>query len=270
MKQTDKLVAIIAAGIITAILLVPWLRGRFQQTGDDKLEIDIVPPFQFKRTDKRLADRILEAINRMGAVGNDAEEKYQKSLKELKPHATNVVEAIGEELKLVPTTQYLDRWSLIQLLADLQDPASLPLLDTILSSKMPTELYKDPHARSSLRQETINLTTAVEAITRIASEHNRQATELLLKHTAHESLSVRRASVQGYLLYGGGEAREKLLKHLPQQDHYLLDIRKMDIQDVPPIRVKASEIPSRPDKAISDRKKTATDVPVVPPLRDNR
>jgi hypothetical protein len=228
--------------------------------GSDKLKLDITSPFKFQDVAELLTIRILDAINRMGAVGDEAEEKYQNAIKAIRPESAAVVRAIGEELKVVPPSRYLDRWSLIQLTAELRDPCSLPLLDTILSSKMPEEQFKDPHARSSLRQETINLTTAVEAISRIASDGNAKALELLLKHTAHESLSVRRACVQEYFAHGGKDAGKKLLEVLPQRDHYLLRIKKIDVKEVPPIRVIESEIPS-------SNKQAATDVPRVPPRR---
>jgi hypothetical protein len=264
MNYVIQLVLIIAVIVLALFMLLLWLRTRPHKVVDDKgdkLQSDAVPCFQFKGLDESLTARVLEAINRMGAVGDNAEENYQISLKALQPDSKTVVQAIGEELKVVPTSRYLDRWSLIQLLAELRDPASLPLLDNILSKQMPAEIFKDPHSRSSLRQETINLTTAVEAITRIASEGNTNALESLLKHAAHESLSVRRACVQGYSAHGGKDARKSLLEALPQRDHYLLDIRKTDIEKVPQIRVVASEIPTK-------RTKTVTDVPRVPPRRD--
>ncbi|MFC1564245.1 hypothetical protein ACFL6G_04875 [candidate division KSB1 bacterium] len=263
MNNLIQLVLIIAVIILALFLRVLWLRVRPKQTpNDDKLTFDVVPAFQFNGLDESLAGQVREAINRMGGAGLNAEEKYQVSLKALQPDSTVVINAIGDELDIIPTSRYLDRWSLIQLIAELQNPESLTLLGKILSKPMPVEKFKDPHKRSSLREETIILTTAVEAITRIASKGNTSALDLLLKFTGHKSLSVRRASVQGYYTHFGEGAREKLLEVLPQSDHYLLEIRKTNIENISPIRVKVSDIPFRTDKDVTN------DVPRFVPKRD--
>lgn len=268
MNSTVQLILIIAVLLLAVLLLILWFRVASQhpreekKEPDDNLAISVNPTFQFTGIEISLANKINEAINKMGAMGNDAEVNYQASLKALLPESKQVVHAIGEELNVVGKARFLDRWSLIQLLAELQDPTSLPLLDGILSEKMPLEQFKDPHNRSSLRQETINLTTAVEAINRMAAKGNGHALELLLRHASHESLSVRRACVQGYATYAGEKAREKLLEILPKNDHYLLDIQRRNIEEMSPIQVKDSDIPSREEKPFSN------DIPRVPPLRD--
>jgi hypothetical protein len=201
----------------------------------DSLDIRVTPhPLGFKgSSDNPLNEQIVEAINRMGGTGADAEANYQAVVNALRSEAKEVVSIVAEEYRSLPRNQYLDRWSLVQLLVELRDPISLTMLDEILSSQIPPEESKDPHSFSTVGQEIMVRTTAVEAVTRIAADGSPQALELLLKHSRHNNFSVKRVSIQGYLAHGGKDAREALSKILPPDDQYILDIRRTDIRDVP-------------------------------------
>lgn len=202
---------------------------------DDSLKIEVKPhPFSFKHNpDNPLNERIVKAINMMGGVGNDAEANYQAALDTLRKQSSEVVRIVAAEYKDLPEDQYLDRWSLIQLLAELKAPSSLPILDDILSSQLPPEQSKNPHSFSTVGEEIVIRTTAVEAVTRIAADKNKKALEVMLKHAQHKNFSVKRASIQGYLAYGGKDARKVLVKVLPKKDQSILDIRRMDVREVP-------------------------------------
>jgi HEAT repeat protein len=151
----------------------------------------------------------------------------------------------------LPAHRYLDRWSLVQLVTSLEDPASLTFLDEILSSALPPEESKKPATYSTVGQEVIIRTTAIEAVDRLAAGGDTQALEVLLKHTRHHNFSVKRAAIQSYLAQGGKHARQALLKALPVKDHHILDIRRADVHEVPQPKVEArsgrdpNELPPR-------------------------
>jgi hypothetical protein len=199
---------------------------------DDSIKVEAKGhPFSFKSSpDSRLNEQIVEAINRMGGVGGDAETHYQAALESLRGNSKKVVRIVAREYNHLPIHQYLDRWSLVHLLAELKDPSSLPILDEILSSKVPPEQSRDPHSFSTSGEEVMIRTSAVEAVTRMASK-NKQALQILLKHVQHKNLSVKRASIQGYLEHGGKNARTQLAKVLPKKERYILDIRRMDVRE---------------------------------------
>ena len=249
-NTTFQLLMIIALVLLTLLILILWFRTKpkkdqliEEERPGDGLSLTTTPAFQFNGVDAALSEKLRDVINKMGGVGDDAERNYQEALTAIRPNATETINAIEGELEALPTERYLDRWSLIQLLAELKDPASLSLLDKILSKPMPKELYADPHKRSSLREETINLTTAVDAVTRIAANDNQDSLQLLFKHAQHESLSVRRASIQGFIEFGGQDALGKLREILPKNDHYLLDIKRTDIRKIKPIQITDEEVP---------------------------
>jgi len=202
---------------------------------DDRLEVKIMAsPFRFERSvDAELAGRITEAINRMGGAGENAEACYQQALDALARRAKEVTSAVAEELDRLEESSYLDRWALVQLLAELKHESALEALDRLLASKIPDERSSDPHSFTTAGEEVMIRTSAVEAVTRIAADGSERARELLLRHAAHENFSVKRAAIQGFLAHGGEGAREVLLKHLPERDHFILGIQRVDVRQVP-------------------------------------
>lgn len=202
---------------------------------DDRLEVKTMgSPFRFERSvDAELAGRITEAINRMGGAGEQAEACYQQALDGLARRAKEVVKALAEEMDRLEESGYLDRWSLVQLMAEMKHESALEALDRLLASKIPDERSSDPHSFTSVGEEVMIRTSAVEAATRIAADGSERARELLLRHASHENFSVKRAAIQGYLAHGGEGAREVLLKQLPERDHFILGIQRVDVRQVP-------------------------------------
>lgn len=202
---------------------------------DDRLELNTVAsPFRFERSvDAELAGRITEAVNRMGGAGEFAEACYQQALDALARRAKEVTKALAEELDRLEESSYLDRWALVQLMAELKHESALEALDRLLASRVPDERSSDPHSFTTAGEEVMIRTSAVEAATRIAADGSERARELLLRHAAHENFSVKRAAIQGYLAHGGEGAREVLQKRLPERDQFILGIQRVDVRQVP-------------------------------------
>jgi HEAT repeat protein len=198
----------------------------------DALTVNVIAsPFKFKGLDKE-EELIKEAINRMGSVGDNAEAEYQASLNKLRPLAKKIVPLIAEAYQNLPEKQYIDRWSLVQLLLELREPSSLSVLDEIVSSPIPPERSKSPVGISTRGEETMIRTTAIEAIAQIAAGGDRDATEMLLKHVKDESFSVKQAAIQAYRSLGREDTQKVLLKSLPEKDHPLLSIQRKDVWEV--------------------------------------
>lgn len=203
--------------------------------GDDNLEVESIDhPFSFDDDPENVIHRrILTAINLMGAGGPNAEDRYQSALDQLFRESDEVLKVIREEYDYLSEDQYLDRWALVQLTVELADPQALDFLDEILSSEIPSERSEEPHLTTTVGEEVMIRTTAVEALTRIAARDNEEALDLLRKHAHHDDFSVKRACVQGYLEHSGDDARRELLQELPERDHNLLDIKQVDVREVP-------------------------------------
>lgn len=201
----------------------------------DALTIQIVPHlFQFERSvAPELASRLVDAINLMGGVGEAAEACYQRALDGLARQAKDAVKALAEEYQRLPTSQYLDRWALLQLMVELRHEASLEFVDRLLAGVLPEEQSADPEHASTSAEEIMIRTTAVDVLDHLAADGSASARDLLLRHATHENFSIKRAAIQGYLAHGGEGARERLQKHLPQRDHFILDIHRLDVRQVP-------------------------------------
>ena len=218
------------------------------RASEDRLGVEIVShPFKFESSrDRELNSKIVEAISRMGGAGPRAEEEYQQSIQGLRALAEKVVPVIVDEYKVLSETHYLDRWSLVQLLGELEHPSALPALDEIVGSPLPDEKSKVVHEYSTRAKELMIRTTAIEAIKRIAGQKDEKAKELLLKQTQHTEFSVRRAAIQSYLEVGGSDAGEKLGEMLPDEDRWLLQIRRTDVRGVPqPVMFDSTAPPKR-------------------------
>jgi HEAT repeat protein len=183
--------------------------------------------------------RVRAAISQMSASGDDAEARYQATLNELKSDPKAAVAAMYEIYKLTSEDQYVDRWSQIHLLSELRESAALPVFNAILSTPIPPEKMPGMVTHSTVGEEVMIRTTAIEGIVGLARQGDQEAAAMLRKHVQHDSFSVRRAAIQGYLEVGGAGAREELSKLLPEKDHFILDIRRANVGDVPQPRVEA-------------------------------
>ena len=92
-----------------------------------------------------------EAVQRMNGFGEDAEPKYQRALAAVREAGEDAIEALGREFAALDD-EYVNRWGVVQLLHDLQDPRALSLLDRIVSSPMPPESSPDPHSSTAGRE----------------------------------------------------------------------------------------------------------------------
>ncbi len=123
---------------------------------DDTLEIK-VQPHPFKLSGSKDKDLIANTINLMGGIGDQAESKYQESLNTLRKRAREVINSVAIEYRNLSTEQYLDRWSLVQLMVELKHPESLPFLDKILSEPNSAEHQRDIHNSSVAEEVTSEL-----------------------------------------------------------------------------------------------------------------
>ena len=184
--------------------------------------------------DGRLNALIVEAVNRMGGVGEDAEDNYRLALEELGERAEEAVDVIAAEYDALPEEQYLDRWSLVQLLSELRQPKAAAALNRIITSRIPAEKARGSHDASTAAEEVIIRTTAVEGVVRLSADGVDEARKILLRHARNRTFSIRRASVQG-LLETGDDADKRELRALLKEkgDQGLLRIKRMDVRQVP-------------------------------------
>jgi hypothetical protein len=106
-------------------------------------------------------------------------------------------------------------------------------LNEIISTAIPPERSEDPHSFTTVGEEVMIRTTAVEALARLSAAGNQEALDSLLEHSGHANFSVKRASILAYLDHAGDKSRDQLVARLPRSDHFILDIKRADIREVP-------------------------------------
>ena len=170
----------------------------------------------------------------MSAHGETADAEYQRALRRVKEQPGDTVAAkVGQALDALPEESYLDRWGLVQLMADVSLPATVDLFANVLSAPIPPEssAVRD-HRYSTVGQEVVLRTTAVQGLRRLAASGQESATRLLLTHLRHEQRSIRVACVMA-LRDLGGDAEAAMREALADEDRYLLEIRRLRVADVP-------------------------------------
>lgn len=191
----------------------------------------------------------LAAMNR---TGDDAEETYRRALKQLQTNADLVAVEIARAENDCGERDYPTRWALVHAAAELRNPAALPFLRSLLARPIPPEQSRDPHSFSTVGEETILRTTAVEGVGYLAAEGSREALDALFEFLKQPSLSIRRAAVQSILSTpGGGRMRRRIASLLPAEHQFLLDLKPVDVRDVPQI-----EKPQRHLSEVGRRERT--------------
>jgi len=202
----------------------------------DTLEIrQTEHPFSFRNSkDEKLNALIVEAVNRMGDVGDDAEENYRRALNSLTKRGPGVLDVIVAEYENLPEDSYLDRWSLVQLLIELRYPEAVKPLNRIISAKIPAEKVRRSHDMSTVAEEVMIRTSAVEDLVRLSADGVAEAREMLLKYAGHRTFSIRRACVQGLMQTGTDDDKRKLRRLLKERkEEGLLKIKQVDVRSVP-------------------------------------
>jgi hypothetical protein len=120
--------------------------------------------------------------------------------------------------------------------SELRHPAALPFLRNLILTPIPPEESPDPHSFSTVGEETILRTTAVEGIGYLA-RGRADPTEMLFEALRQPSLSIRRAAVQSLLATARGRRlRARIARALPEEHQFLVDLKAVSVRDVPQIR----------------------------------
>jgi hypothetical protein len=186
--------------------------------------------------DQSVPDLVADTIAvLMNAAGDGAEQAYQDRLEQLRGDDEAVVAAVRATYDALPEQEYLERWGAVQLLTDLRLPGSVEVLKSVLSQPIPPERSPDPaHGVSTVGEEVMIRTTAVEALARLAAAGDQAAVDTLRDNVSHEAFSVRRAAVQAIGELGDEQQVAYVRRTLgEEQASLLLGIRRLDVREVP-------------------------------------
>jgi hypothetical protein len=123
---------------------------------------------------------------------------------------------------------------LVYTASQMNHEAALPFLRTIVLTSIPPERSRSPHSFSTVGQETVLHTTAVEGVGRLAAMGNERALDSLFEFLSVASPSIRRATVQAILAVDEN-LRDRVADYLPPEQRFLLDIKPLSVTDVPQV-----------------------------------
>jgi hypothetical protein len=185
--------------------------------------------------DSPSAIKVKNFLSTMNAVGPEAEVNYAAAVREMKKDPAAIVAAISEAIGACGRHQYSLRWAMIYAATQLRHPAAIPLLRDLVLTPIPPEESKQPHSFSTVGEETILRTTAIEGLSYLAAKGNNKAIDSLFDFLSIPSISIRRASVQAILVANSG-LKNKVAKCLPSKFHYLLNVAPKKVQQVPQVK----------------------------------
>ena len=222
---------IVVGGGVVAVLLV--LRKVTSGTAQTIAPVPQGPDGIGNNDAGRLLRNFLANVN---AAGPNAETDYQAALAALRTDPSGILTEIMRAEHAANETDYPTRWSLVHAAAELRDPAALEFLSSLIRRPIPPERSADPHSFSTVGEETILRTTAVDGVRSLATADVAAARDALWTFLDLPSLSIRRASVQALLAIDQSAAsRSRLASRLPSDQQFLLNVKPMDVREVPQI-----------------------------------
>jgi hypothetical protein len=203
--------------------------------------------------DERHYRRLLDAVAVMTSGGVHADDSYQRTLRDIRED-TEFIEILLRTADSLPEEAYEERWALTQLAVDLQHPRTAEYLAALIRRPVPPERSEDPgHGQSTVTEEVILRTTAIEGVSRLTREGTdatRGQIESLLG-TLLETLdstpylSLRRAAWFALVDSGNpdavGRARDLLAR---RGEEWITTMRRIPVEEAP------QADPTSPDREV--------------------
>jgi hypothetical protein len=181
-------------------------------------------------------------INAAMGNGENAESIYQQSLSVLRAD-TAAAEGLYTIYRKVPPANFMLRTMLAESLKELHSPNALAYLGNIAKEKIPDNLYPENAEINTKQDEIVIRITAVEGISKLASDSVAAAEKLLIELTGHDDLTVRQMAVRGYLqsAFGNRDKKiEELKAKLPKEEYWYITADTTAIK-----KVKYPEMPAQ-------------------------
>lgn len=207
----------------------------FLGSGGDQFTVGERRPMPAGGSDDGLEGLVSNALAAMSAGGEDADLRYQRSLDALRARDAEVTASATAKYRGLDEDQYQERWSVVQLLTDLRSPAAVDTLRDILTQPIPEERGSDPvHGISTVAEEVIIRTTAIEALSRLVAVGSDDAAEVLVQQLQSDVPSIRRAVIQAANDSGDSTVINRVRESVEgTDDEWMLRLRRVGVGTVP-------------------------------------
>jgi hypothetical protein len=198
----------------------------------DQLRIREVRRYPDVSGDEALYAKLNHAVASMTASGPDAGEVYYRLLHRLGEDGELAVLTI-KTLDAVEESAYLERWALLQLAIDLRHPAIGEYLAEFVRRPIPEETAADTaHGVSTVTEEVILRTTAIEGLARLF-QRGFDATDVLLEIAGtSEYIAMRRAAWFALIDGDRNEALRRARELLERSGYgWIADLKRIPVQE---------------------------------------
>jgi len=183
------------------------------------------------------AARLQDALSGLFVGGENAQLRYDQAVDSLNRDPEPMMVAIAAAYGHCPATDYPQRHALVIAAGLITHEGALPFLASVALSEIPAEAAKDPHSFSTVAEETMIRTSAVDAIARHASHGLQKAIDLLLRCVDTPAFSIRRAAVTGLMASPEGQhLRPRLEALIPKEQHFIFDLKKVSVRQAIQVR----------------------------------
>jgi hypothetical protein len=197
----------------------------------DKLTITAIHRYPDVIGDEQLYRTLIKALAAMTGAGADADKNYQRTIHELGDDA--FIDVVLKTLDALAEDEYQERWALIQLAIDLEHPAAGNYLVQFVRRDIPPERSKDPvHGVSTVTEEVILRTTAIEGLARLF-HHDYDSSDALLEIVSSaEYIALRRASWFALIDGGRVDAIERARELLRNGGYgWIADLKRIPVHE---------------------------------------
>ena len=184
--------------------------------------------------DRRLWQRLIGAVSAMTASGPDAEEAYQSALAQLREYGGEAVDVIAATYEQLEESAYQERWALVQLLTDLSLPETTRFFGKLVGAPIPEERSRDTvHGVSTVTDEVVLRTTAMEGLSRRVRAGDRDAVDALLPALENDFIAMRRAAWHALVDGGDDDGMAKGRDILSSRgDDWIIELRRTPVAEI--------------------------------------
>lgn len=221
-------VLFLAGSLIALAVIIVLLRSRARGGRAHTVTREGNPVDPIRDTE---AGNLLRDFVRAAFSQGTTEEAFAAASRRLQENAAAVSEEIAHAYSNAPVQAFRLRWALVYSAARLRHPPLLPFLRQVALSTIPPEDSRDMHHFSTVSQETTIRMRAVAGFETLAASSN-EAREALFECLRLSTFSLRVAAVQALIhLPDGGTYRSRVAANLPEQEQFILDIKRVDARD---------------------------------------
>ena len=198
----------------------------------DAMNIAALHRFPDVSGDERLYRALIDALGAMTAGGPDADEVYNRIVRRLGEDEEFVV-VVLKTLESLDESEYQERWAVLQLAIDLEHPVAGGYLAEFVRRPIPEERSQDPvHGVSTVTEEVILRTTAIEGLARLF-RRDFDSTDVLLETVASSDYAAVRRASWFALIDGGRDDAVQRARGLLQESEYgwIVDLKRIPVQE---------------------------------------